>query len=50
MKLRKIDWLIIAILLIFAIIPDFSDLWDFGLPVLEPLLAFTYYWWRTRKK
>ena len=49
MKLRKVDWLIILVLLAFSIIPDPTDIFDMGLPILEPLLAFLYYWWRTRK-
>jgi hypothetical protein len=49
MKLRKIDWLIILILLVLGIIPDPTDIFDMGLPILESLMAFLYYWWRTRK-
>ena len=50
MKLRKIDWIIIGILLILGLIPvDPTDIADFGTPALEFCLAFMYYWWRTRK-
>lgn len=49
-RLRKIDWIIIAVILLFSVLPDPLDFLDMGLPVLEPLLAFMYYWWRSRKK
>jgi hypothetical protein len=48
-KLSILDWGIIGILVLLAFIPfDPTDIIDMGLPILEPLLALGYGYWRTK--
>ena len=49
-KLSILDWIIIFGLLIFSVIPDPTDAIDGFLPIVEPLLAYIYYNWRTTGK
>lgn len=41
--LKFYHWIVIGGLLILGVIPDPTDLLDFGLPIIEPLLAGIYY-------
>jgi len=43
MKLKFFDWVIIAIILAFSFLPDPLDIFDLGLPIIEPVLAIAYY-------
>ena len=47
-KWSTVDWGIIGILVVLAVIPDPTDILDFGLPILEPIAALGYYWWRRK--
>jgi len=49
-NLSTIDWGIIGILVLLALLPDPTDLLDAGLPILEPLLALGYGAWRSKSK
>ena len=47
-KLKWFDWLIILIFLILSVIPDPTDAFDFGTPLLEIIMAFSYWYIRMR--
>ena len=49
-KLSILDWVVIGGLLLFSVIPDPTDAVDMMLPIVEPLLAYIYYNWRTTGK
>ena len=49
-QLNWLDYLIIFIMLILAFIPDPTDTIDVGLPIIEPLMAYIYYRWRSEGK
>ena len=46
-KLDMLDYAVIGGLLAFAFIPDPTDIVDAMLPIVEPLLAYIYYRYRT---
>jgi hypothetical protein len=51
--LTKLSWkdkIIIAALILLGFLPDPTDVVDFGLPLLEPLLAYGYYLWISKRK
>jgi len=46
--LKWYDYIILFIFLVLVFIPDPTDVADVGLPIVEPLLAFGYYYLRTK--
>jgi len=49
-KLEWYDWIILFTLIALAFIPDPSDAVDLGLPIAEPLMAYIYYYWVSKKR
>ena len=47
-SLKWFDWLIILIFLVLAAVPDPTDVFDFGFPFVDLLLAFSYWYIRVR--
>jgi len=43
MKLKTVDWVAFAIILLLVVVPGPDDLLDFGLPLFESVLAVGYF-------
>ena len=49
-RLKIFDWIVLGALVLLAFLPDPTDVVDFGTPIVEPLMAYIYWRWRTSGK
>lgn len=50
MGLKFFDYAVLFVLLVLTFLPDPSDLFDFGLPLIEPLAALGYFFIRSKNR